>query len=157
MVNLEHQLVDLLTDKNLVISTAESCTGGLIAGRIINVPGVSQVYKEGFVTYANEAKMKYLNVRKETLDNYEAVSEETAREMAIGLIEQTGADVSLISTGLAGPDGGTEIKPVGLVYLGCCYKGQVHIKKHIYSGSREKIREQAVSDAIQLAIDIVSS
>ena len=75
MVKLEQQLVDLLTDKNLVISTAESCTGGLIAGRIINVPGVSQVYKEGFVTYANEAKMKYLNVRKETLDKYEAVSD----------------------------------------------------------------------------------
>jgi nicotinamide-nucleotide amidase len=142
-VSIEDVVAKLLISKKLTISTAESCTGGMIAGTLINYPGISEVFLEGAVTYSNEAKHKRLGVKNETLDKYGAVSEETAREMAIGIANTAGTDVSIVTTGIAGPDGGTEEKPVGLVYIGVYVKGQVTVQKHIFNGNRSRVRLQA--------------
>ena len=149
-VNLEDVVVRLLKKHGLKIATAESCTGGLLTGRIINVPGASKVLKEGLITYSNKAKRKYLMVKKETLRKYSDVSEETAREMVIGLAAETGADVTVSITGLAGPDGGTPERPVGLVYIGCSVNKKVIVKKYQFRGNRQKIRENAVVYALDL-------
>ena len=128
-VTMEESIVDLLKEKQMTVTTAESCTGGLLSGRILNVPGASAVYKEGYITYSNEAKEKLLGVSHETLETYGAVSYETAREMAAGAARSAGADVALAVTGIAGPDGGTKEKPVGLVYIGCIYGDKKLCKK----------------------------
>lgn len=148
---LEKKTVELVQKLGLNISTAESCTGGMIASRLIDVPGVSSVFKEGVVTYSNEAKMKRLGVKKETLEKYGAVSEETAREMVLGL----DSDIAVATTGIAGPEGGTEEKPVGLVYIGIRVKDKIHIEKRIFSGDRNKIRERAVSQSLFSLIKIL--
>ncbi|MCR5673675.1 MAG: nicotinamide-nucleotide amidohydrolase family protein [Lachnospiraceae bacterium] len=147
---LEETVVDLLEKNSLTISTAESCTGGLLSGRIINVPGASEIIKVGFVTYSNKAKRKYLGVKKSTLDKYGAVSEQCAREMVKGLTAQTKADVGLSTTGIAGPDGGTEDKPVGLVYIGCNVCGSVKVMECHFSGTRSEIRQRTVAEALNL-------
>lgn len=149
-VSLEESVVELLDKNNLSISTAESCTGGLLAGRIINVPGASEVFKEGIITYSNKAKKNRLNVKKAVLNKYGAVSEECAKEMVKGLIAYTKADAGLAVTGIAGPGGGSEEKPVGLVYISCYVGGKTIVKKHQFSGNRAKIRESAVAAALTL-------
>ena len=149
-VTLEESVVELLEKNKMTVSTAESCTGGLVAGRIINVPGASEVFKEGIVTYSNKAKRNRLLVKKPTLVKYGAVSEECAREMVKGLIGYTKADAGVAVTGIAGPDGGTEEKPVGLVYIACSVGGKITVKKHRFSGNRAKIRESAVAAALTL-------
>ena len=115
----------------------------MIAARIINVPGVSECYKAGLVTYSNKAKRKFLGVR-ETLDKYGAVSSKTASEMAKGAALLMKSDVAVAVTGIAGPDGGTEEKPVGLVYIGC-KRGEVTVKEYHFSGTRSQIREATTS------------
>lgn len=149
-VTLEMAVVELLKEKNLTLTTAESCTGGLLAGRILNVPGASSVYNEGHITYSNEAKTKLLGVKKETLDWYGAVSHETAYEMAAGAAKAAGAGAALSVTGIAGPDGGTKEKPVGLVYVGCCINGKVRTEEYRFTGNRSKNREYAVVRALTL-------
>lgn len=147
---LEEVVVRLLSDHNLTLSCAESCTGGLVAGRIINVAGVSDIFTEGFITYSNQAKMKYLNVKESTLKAYGAVSEQVAKEMAIGAAKASSSNVSVAITGIAGPGGGTEEKPVGLVYISCFIDGEVFVNKYNFRGNREKVREQSVIAAIDL-------
>ena len=147
---LEQAVVRLLKKYELTVTTAESCTGGLLAGRIINVPGASEVYNEGFITYSNKAKRKYLDVSKSTLKKYGAVSEQTAREMATGGVFATDSDASVAVTGLAGPDGGSEEKPVGLVYIATYMKDKVNVQKYQFKGNRAKIREQAVVKGLDL-------
>lgn len=149
-ISIEDVVAKLLISRKLTISTAESCTGGMIAGTLINYPGISEVFLEGAVTYSNEAKHKRLGVKNETLDKYGAVSEETAREMAIGIAETARTDVSIVTTGIAGPDGGTEEKPVGLVYIGVYVKGQVTVQKHIFNGNRSRIRLQATITGLDM-------
>lgn len=149
-VTLEMAVAQLLTAGGLTVTCAESCTGGMLSGRLVNVPGVSDVYKSGFVTYSNEAKQEILGVKEETLRQYGAVSSETAEEMAAGAALAAKADVALSVTGIAGPDGGTPGKPVGLVYIGCSVKGKVTVRKYQFSGSRSKIRESAVASALVL-------
>ena len=149
-VTLEMSVVNLLEKNELTISTAESCTGGLLAGRLINVPGVSDVYKEGFITYTNKAKRKTLGVNKSTLRKYGAVSEQTAKEMAVGAALAADTDISISVTGIAGPDGGTNEKPVGLVYVGVCIKDIVHVEEFRFSGDRANVREQTVISALGL-------
>jgi nicotinamide-nucleotide amidase len=139
---------EILVNRNLTISTAESCTGGLLAGKLINYPGISSVFLEGAITYSNEAKMKRLGVKEETLERYGAVSEETAREMAIGIARAASTDIGISVTGVAGPDGGTEEKPVGLVYIGLYIKGEVKVKKLRMFGERQKIRNRTVVSAL---------
>lgn len=147
---LEQAVVKLLKKYDLTMTTAESCTGGLLAGRIINVPGASEVYNEGFITYSNKAKRKYLDVSKSTLKKYGAVSEQTAREMATGGVFATDSDACVAVTGLAGPDGGSEEKPVGLVYIATYMKDKVNVQRYQFKGNRAKIREQAVVKGLDL-------
>lgn len=149
-VTLEEAVVNLLKGKNLTVTTAESCTGGLLAGRIMNVPGASAVYREGYITYANEAKEKLLGVRHETLETVGAVSKETAAQMAEGAARQAGAQAALSVTGIAGPDGGTPEKPVGLVYIGCHVAGRTRVEEFRFTGNRAKNRDYAVVRALTL-------
>ena len=149
-VTLEHSIVDLLKTNNLTVATVESCTGGMVASRIIDVPGASDVYKEGFVTYSNKAKKNRVGVKKSTLLKHGAVSEQTAKEMAKGCINVTKADVAIATTGIAGPDGGTEGKPVGLVYIGCNVCGKTKVSEYHFDGDRMSVRCQATCAALAL-------
>lgn len=146
---LEDVVGNLLVENSLTIATAESCTGGLLAGAIINYPGISSVFKEGFVTYSNEAKMERINVSKETLDKYGAVSAKTAAEMAEGVAKKAGTHMGISTTGLAGPGGGSREKPVGLVYLGLYINGEVKTKELHLIGSRQHIRKITVIRALE--------
>ncbi|MBV4418380.1 competence/damage-inducible protein A [Clostridium tyrobutyricum] len=146
--SMEEVVAKILVERNLTISTAESCTGGLVAAKFINYPGISSVFLDGAVTYSNNAKMHRLNVKKETLDKFGAVSEETAKEMAEGIAKTSGTNIGLSTTGIAGPDGGSEEKPVGLVYVGLYIKGDVFVKKLQLSGERNKARNRAAVSAI---------
>jgi len=139
-----------LTARSLTVATAESCTGGLVAARLVNYPGISSALGEAHVTYANEAKIKYCGVKKETLEQYGAVSEQTAREMAQGLKERSGADIAVATTGIAGPGGGTREKPVGLVYVAAADKMGVKVEKLQLTGSRERIRNLTALRALNM-------
>ena len=149
-ISIEEVVAKLLIEKNLTISTAESCTGGMIASTLINYPGISQIFLEGAVTYSNEAKHNRLGVKNETLDKYGAVSEETAIEMAIGIAKTAGTNVSIVTTGIAGPGGGTEEKPVGLVYIGVYVNGEVKVQRCIFKGNRDRIRIQATIKGLDM-------
>ena len=149
-VTLERAVVDLLLANKLTISTVESCTGGLLAARLINVPGVSEVFKSGYITYSNKAKRRLLGIKKNLLLKHGAVSKEVAREMVKGAALVSKADVTVSVTGIAGPDGGTEEKPVGLVYIGCSVCGKITVKEFRFSGDRAKIRDNTVSAALSL-------
>ena len=138
-------------EKPLTISTAESCTGGMIASKLIEVPGISTNFIEGIVSYSNEAKIKRLKVKKETLEKYGAVSEEVAREMLAGLK----TDVGISTTGIAGPDGGTKDKPVGLVYIGIKVKDEVKVFRRELKGDRNKIRQRAMMHALYNLLKIL--
>lgn len=148
--NIQMAVVRLLDKYELTVTTAESCTGGLVAARIIDVPGASDVFREGFITYSNKAKRKTLDVSKGTLKKYGAVSKQTAKEMATGAIFAADADVSVAVTGIAGPDGGTEQKPVGLVYIACYINDRVTVEEHHFDGDRAAVREQSVVAALNL-------
>ena len=154
--NLQSELVKRLIEENKSIAVAESCTGGIIASRITQVPGSSAVFGYGTVTYANEAKTSLLGVSEETLIKYGAVSEETAAMMAEGIMKLGKADIGIGITGIAGPTGGTEEKPVGLVYVGIATKKGTEVKKLNLSrgrkDEREGIRQYAASNALFLAL-----
>lgn len=145
---LEESIASLLQERNLTLTTVESCTGGLLSGRLVNVPGVSGVFRQSFVTYSNKAKRKLVNVKKSTLKAYGAVSAKTAKEMARGGIRAAGCDVAVSVTGIAGPDGGSVEKPVGLVYIGVAIRDKVWVKEYRFSGNRKKIRESSVAAAL---------
>lgn len=149
---LEEKLVALLKQKGWQISTAESCTGGLIGASLVNVAGASEVFSQGLITYSDEAKMRLLGVNPATLAAHSAVSRETAGEMALGAARAAGCEVALASTGIAGPGGGTPEKPVGLVYLACYVCGRVTVKECHFDGDRAAVRNQAVKAAFELAL-----
>lgn len=153
--SMEESVVTLLLKKHLKIATAESCTGGLVVGTLINVPGCSEVIHESFITYSNEAKIKYVHVNKETLEQFGAVSEETAREMACGVAKTASADIGVSTTGIAGPDGGTSDKPVGTVYIGCCIKDKCFVKKCRFHGNRMEVRSQTVENALKFVEECI--
>lgn len=148
--SLEERVAALLKQRGFTVTTTESCTGGLLAGRLLNAAGVSEVYKEGYITYSNEAKEKLLHVSHETLEAYGAVSEQTAVEMVQGAARQAGAQAALATTGIAGPDGGTPEKPVGLVYIGCYVNGVTIVEEHLFAGERAQVRNLAVESALLL-------
>ena len=148
--SLESAVVDLLRNQDISLTTVESCTGGALSARIVDVPGASDVLKQGFVTYTNRAKRKYVMVKKSTLKEYGAVSEKCAKEMAKGGCFVTGSDAAVSITGFAGPDGGTEQAPVGTVFIGCCLKGKTVVQEFHFGGDRSKIREQAATYALIL-------
>ena len=145
---LEMALTKLLIKKKYTMTTAESCTGGMIAARMVNAPGVSAVLKSGFITYANEAKEELLGVSHDTLEKFGAVSRETAEEMAEGAVKAAHTDAAVAVTGIAGPDGGTKEKPIGLVYIGVNVRGNVEVREYHFSGSRQKIRESVTAAAL---------
>ena len=153
------KLTKLLIEQKLVISTAESCTGGLVSSMLTDVSGSSAFVKMNFVTYSNEAKQEILGVKAETLENFGAVSEECAREMAEGLMQKTGCDIALCTTGIAGPTGGTEEKPVGLCYIACRFKGQTIVKKIIENPHLERclMKQKFAERAINLAYETLSN
>lgn len=140
----------LLLEKDVTIATAESCTGGLLAGKLTGLAGISKVFIGGGVTYANEAKMKMLGVKKQTLEKYGAVSKQTAEEMARGIAQYYNTDIGIGITGIAGPGGASSEKPVGLVYIGICFKGECEVIKNIHNGNRERVRARSVSEALNL-------
>ena len=139
---LEESVVEILKQNNLTLSIAESCTGGLLSATVVNCSGASSVFTEGIVTYSNEAKNKYLDVNEDIINKYGAVSEQTAYAMAKGMAKKANTDISLSVTGIAGPTGGTEQKPVGLVYIGCYIKGNIIVKEtNIMGFKRKKIKK----------------
>lgn len=141
-----------LLEKNLRISTAESCTGGLLANALVSVPGISEVYPGGFVTYSDEAKARDLGVSKKALAFHTAVSPEVSRQMALGLKLKTHTDIALSTTGLAGPTGGSSSVPVGTVYISCACGDRVITRHFVFSGARERVRKLAVREALSLAL-----
>ncbi|MBV1820028.1 competence/damage-inducible protein A [Clostridium cochlearium] len=145
---LEGVIGNFLIENNLSIATAESCTGGLLCGRLVNYPGISKCLVEGIVTYSNDSKMNRIGVKKETLENFGAVSEETALEMAKGVAKTSGSDIGISTTGIAGPSGGTDEKPVGLVYIGYYIQGKSFAKRFVFPGNRESIRNRTVTVAL---------
>jgi len=149
-VTLEESIVNLMKENNLTLGVAESCSGGMLSARLIGVPGVSDVYRAGLITYSNQAKHELIQVSNDTLETFGAVSEETAREMVDGTIKTTGCDYAVAITGIAGPDGGTEEKPVGLVYIACGCKDNVIVKKCQFNGNREKVRQSSTATALTL-------
>lgn len=156
--NVEYvkKIVETLKARGEVFCTAESCTGGQIAKTVTDLAGVSAVFFGGVVSYANEIKEKLLGVCHETLEKYGAVSEQTAAEMATGAVRALGTDFSVAVTGIAGPDGGSEEKPVGLVYIACADKnGNVKVTKNLFSGDRKAVRDQTTKTALQMLADFV--
>lgn len=157
--NVEYvkKIVETLKARGEVFCTAESCTGGQISKTVTDLAGVSAVFFGGVVSYANEIKEKLLGVRHKTLEKYGAVSEQTAAEMATGAVRALGADFSVAVTGIAGPDGGSEEKPVGLVYIACADKnGNVKVTKNLFSGDRKAVRDQTTKTALQMLAGFVA-
>jgi competence/damage-inducible protein CinA-like protein len=148
--NIAEHSAKLLLENQLTVAVAESCTGGEVSSKLIDFPGISSVFLEGFVTYSNEAKMRTLGVQEETLKTHGAVSAETAEEMAKGAALKAGSDIGLSTTGVAGPSGGTEKKPVGLVYIGVYYNGKTQVRKLSYPGLRATIRERSANSVLDL-------
>ena len=152
---LEEQVVEVLAKRGWTVTTAESCTGGLIAGTLVNVSGASEVLNEGYVTYSNEAKHRLLGVQIQTLEQYGAVSDQTAREMAEGAAKAAGADVAFASTGIAGPGGGTPEKPVGTVWIGVATPRKSYAKLFTFSFTRERNIAKAASKAMEMLLEEV--
>ncbi len=144
-------LIDRLRARGAWVATAESCSGGLLAAAFTDIAGASDVFGYGVVTYSNQAKMQLLQVGKETLARYGAVSEETAREMASGLLALSGADLALATTGIAGPGGGSAEKPVGLVYIAAGGRERILVRRCLFAGERDAVRRQTVAAALALA------
>ena len=153
-----NELISLLREKGLVLATAESCTGGMIGEILTSVPGASEVYCGGVISYTNHVKEHVLGVRNETLEKYNAVSVNTAIEMARGAKQLTGADVAVSVTGFAGPGGGTDTIPVGTVCFGLAIDDIEIYREQYYKGlSRDEIRQLAAEFAIESVCDLVSS
>lgn len=156
-LNLAQQLGQLLLARKQMVTTAESCTGGEVAQTITTIAGSSAWFERGFVTYSNAAKMEMLGVKPATLDKYGAVSEQTVEEMAKGALQFSHADWSLAVTGIAGPTGGTQEKPVGLVWFGLAGKNNIKTLQHIFVGDRMSIRDQATEFVLREMINFIKN
>lgn len=161
-MRVEFQLKELMLKKGLKLATAESCTGGMVAARIVNVPGSSEYFMGGVVAYDNSVKMKVLSVRAETLLKYGAVSEETAKEMVLGVKELLGTECGISTTGIAGPTGGTPEKPEGLTYIGVSVGNRVEVFRFIFEDGnpdpvrrRNNRRRKAAKKAIQILVKML--
>ena len=155
---LEEQLVNKLIEKNWHIACAESCTGGLVAAHIVNVANASKVLDASFVTYANEAKIKYLGVSPSTIITYGVVSEEVVLEMAVGVAKETGSEVGIAVSGIAGPSGGTDKKPVGMVCFGFYVNGQITTKTCQFGNpGRNEVRHLSTEYALKTALELMSN
>lgn len=153
-MKLEEVVVGKLVSKNLKIVTAESCTGGLVAATLVNVAGSSACFDEGYITYSNEAKIRLLGVSKESVRDFGVVSHQVVKEMAEGALKKAGADVAVSVSGIAGPSGGSEAKPVGTVFVGLsilsgegCKTETFHF---LFHGTREEVRRQTVEEVLRI-------
>lgn len=145
-----------LKQKNMILATAESCTGGALSYWITSIPGSSEWFDRGFVTYTNDAKIQMLGVNAEVIQTHGAVSAETAQAMAQGVLQNSPATISMSTTGIAGPGGGSNEKPVGTVWIGCASMEFSTITKHfVFSGDREAIRLQTVAEAMRMLLEIL--
>lgn len=157
MQDLVKELSDLLVKKNMMIVTAESCTGGLLAATLTHKPGASAYFDRGFVTYSNESKQEQLDVPSDIIEKYGAVSEQSAQLMAEGALKNSKASIAISITGIAGPDGGADDKPVGTVIFGYALKGGSSGSIHQqFEGSRQQIQTQSAITAIKSLITILS-
>lgn len=147
---LEYSVYELLKKYQYKMTTAESATGGMIASALINVPGISEFFEQGYITYSDEAKVRILGVSRETIDRFGVVSSETAADMAESAARTAECDVAVSVTGVAGPGGGTKECPVGLVYIGCHVKGKTVTERHLFEGNRMKVRTEATRCALLL-------
>ncbi len=153
---LTKTLHSLLRERNWLLATAESCTGGWVAKLLTDQPGSSATFDRGFVTYSNAAKMEMLGVSPDTLDRYGAVSEETVREMAEGAVRNSHANLSLAISGIAGPGGGTPEKPVGTVCFAWCFRdGETHTETKLFAGDRDAVRRQSAQHALQVLVSLI--
>ena len=155
MNDLAYKVFCRLREKNLKISAAESCTGGLFTKLITDIPGSSEVLDLSIVTYANAAKVKFLGVSEKSIADHGVVSEEVAVQMARGICDAFGADVGVGITGIAGPGGGTAEKPVGLVWTAVCYEGRVYPKRLLLDGDREAVRAGACAEIFKGLLEIL--
>ena len=153
MQDLAKQLQHICIDRRLTLATAESCTGGLLATTLTSIPGSSQYLKGSVVAYADQSKADVLHVKKETLEKYGAVSEQTVHEMSQNVCKLFQTNIGIAISGIAGPDGGTDEKPVGLVYMAFTINHKTKTIKHLFSGDRQQIREQSAESALQSILD----
>lgn len=151
--NLAEEISKLLSARGLTIATAESCTGGLIAHNITNIPGSSDYFERGVIVYSNTAKMELLKVNQTTIDQKGAVSPETAVEMAVGVKNMAGTDIGLAVTGIAGPSGGTTEKPVGFVYIAVATEDGTEVQNFQFDGERIDIKKQTADAALGMVND----
>lgn len=154
--SLLNTISNKLKKKNLSIATAESCTGGLLAHLLTNISGSSEYFERGVVTYSNISKIELLGIPKETIKEYGAVSEETAKAMAIGIKERSNVDIGISTTGIAGPTGGTKEKPVGLVYIGIATSKNTQVKRFIFSEKRVQNKERACNETLKFLLDTIN-
>lgn len=154
IADMTRRLLDLCKTHGVLVATAESCTGGMIAAALTDIPGSSSMVDRGFVTYSNEAKTEMLGVARDTLDRHGAVSRETALEMASGALERSRAGLAVAVTGIAGPDGGSVEKPVGLVWFGLAVDGRATIAEHrvFENRGRDHVRRETVRHAIEMLL-----
>ena len=159
LAELARRFLDACKARGILATTAESCTGGMIIALLTDIPGSSSMVERGFVTYSNEAKIEMLGVPKQTLDAHGAVSRETALAMAAGALERSNADIALAVTGIAGPDGGSQEKPVGLVWFGIAMTGrEPHAERRLFDNhGRDYVRRQTVRTALELGLDALSA
>lgn len=153
MEGIVEEVAKLLKERKMWIATAESCTGGLIGHTLTNVPGSSEYFKGGVIAYSNEVKMKLLGVKRETLMKYGAVSSYTAEEMAKGVKELMEVDIGIATTGIAGPTGGSEEKPVGLVYIGLATDGGIEARRFVFDGDRLQNKESFCEAALNMVLE----
>jgi PncC family amidohydrolase len=154
---LAREVVSLAKQNKVKITTAESCTGGLLAGYITTASGSSEIFDLGHVTYSNQAKSRILDIPNTLIEKYGAISEEVAELMAKSAREMYDQDLAISITGIAGPAGGSDVKPVGLVYIGHCYKDQYGSKKYMFQGNRDEVREQACKKALETIKDLITN
>ena len=156
MCDIYNELVLSLKQSGLTVAVAESCTGGLVAKMITDTPGASAVFPGGMITYSNEMKIRLLNVRRETLEQFGAVSEHTVHEMLSGLKDMLKTDAGMAISGIAGPDGGTPEKPVGTVYIGIYLNDEILVKRYHFQGSRKSVREKSALEAAAMLYERLS-
>jgi PncC family amidohydrolase len=152
-LRLEEQIGNILQERQLTIACAESCTGGLVAKRITDVPGSSAYFIAGLVTYSNKAKTKFLSVPDDIIAQHGAVSKPVAERMAKGVCDAAGVDTGLSITGIAGPAGGSPEKPVGTVFIALASAKKVWVRKFLFSGNRRAIRESSSEEALTMLLD----
>lgn len=154
--NLLKMVSEELKKRHLTVATAESCTGGLLAHTLTNISGSSEYFGRGVVTYSNQAKVELLGVSPKVLEEHGAVSEQTARTMAVEIRKRSNADIGVSTTGIAGPTGGTKDKPVGLVYIGVATSKNVKVKRFNFSGDRLGNKESTCNAALKLILESIS-